>query len=145
MANEVTPVPNYQDLMTKWQEMQNVWTETWGHLQGYVDKSNGIAEAFGMKMLILDKGFVYLGKLTISADYKWVYIEDCWSVRYWGTTRGLGQLRKGPTSKTVVDPVGRIQLPYSTLLQIIDVDATKWEAHFDKTLEDIEKEPEKAE
>jgi hypothetical protein len=48
------------------------------------------------------------------------------NLRQWGTTQGLGELRNGPTSKTVSDPWGIV-----TTEPIIRVDVTPgaWDEH----------------
>jgi hypothetical protein len=48
------------------------------------------------------------------------------NLRQWGTTKGLGELRDGPTDKTVADPWGLV-----TTEPIIRVDCTPgaWDEH----------------
>lgn len=86
----------------------------------------GPPEEYGFKMVILDKGFVYLCWVTIDPTHTWVYLDKTFNVRRWGTDKGLGQLAKGPRPDTQIDAVGRVQIPYRVLQQMIDVDEVAW-------------------
>jgi hypothetical protein len=74
---------------------------------------------------ILDKGFVYIG--TLSIDDKMATIEDAQCIRKWGTTKGLGQLAlEGPQSSTVLDKVGTVVCLKEELKHAILTDASLW-------------------
>ena len=48
-------------------------------------------------------------------------------IRYWGTTKGLGELAAdGPTSKTKLDVTGVVRVPAHAVLLTIDCDAARW-------------------
>lgn len=54
-------------------------------------------------------------------------ITDAQVIRYWGTTRGLGELAEGgPTTKTKLDPYGTVRVPTHAVLLTIDTEASKW-------------------
>lgn len=76
------------------------------------------------KIVVLDRGFVYVGAVTIADDF--VTIRNAKNVRVWGTTKGLGELAKGPTSKTVTDPTGTVRAPLRALIAIVDVELGAW-------------------
>jgi hypothetical protein len=79
----------------------------------------------GFGIAVLDRGFVYVGNLSVSDE--WCIITDAKNIRYWGTTEGLGELAlNGPTSKTKLDNVGTVRAPKKALIHIIDSEATKW-------------------
>lgn len=82
----------------------------------------------GLVIVVLDRGFVYVGYAR--TDGQWVYIEQAKNIRYWGTTKGLGELTAGPTSETKLDAVGKIKAPFHALQQIISVEAEKWKKEF---------------
>lgn len=70
------------------------------------------------QIVVLDRGWVYVGKTDRRGDE--LVIEDAKCIRYWGTTRGLGQLADGgPTSNTKLDPVGRLIAPMRAVISII--------------------------
>lgn len=72
----------------------------------------------GTHIAVLDRGFVYVGKCSIQGDI--VRIENARNIRVWGTTKGLGELVNGPTSKTVTDDVGTIIAPYRAIIHLIE-------------------------
>jgi len=78
------------------------------------------------KIVVLDRGFVYVGAVKIEGDF--VIICNAKNIRAWGTTKGLGELVGGPLSKTVVDRVGTVRAPLRALISLIDVESGKWNA-----------------
>ena len=84
-------------------------------------------QAHGLKIVVLDKGFVYIG--IVSTDDKWVVIEKAHNIRRWGTTNGLGQLAlHGPTVDTRLDTVGTVKAPFHALQHLIDVEVNAWKS-----------------
>ncbi len=61
------------------------------------------------QIVVADKGFVFVGSVEDHTDGS-VTIRNCRNIRYWGTTKGLGELAVGPTSKTIVDAYGTVKL-----------------------------------
>lgn len=82
-----------------------------------------IAES-GIKIAVLDRGWVFVGHVTVDGDA--CTIERAMCVRKWGTTNGLGELRNGPLEGTKLDPAGRVVAPARALLFTIDVEADQW-------------------
>ena len=54
------------------------------------------------QIIVADKGWVFVGTIEDHADGS-VTITNCRNIRYWGTTKGLGELQDGPTEKTKCD------------------------------------------
>jgi len=71
----------------------------------------------GTMIVVLDRGFVYVGKVKIDGDY--VTISNARNIRYWGTTKGLGELVSGPTEKTRLDEVGEVIAPKRAVIHLI--------------------------
>ena len=71
----------------------------------------------GQHIAVLDRGFVYVG------DCKWVsgdlVIDNAKCIRKWGTTKGLGELRDGPTVNTVCDSAGLVRVPERAIIHLI--------------------------
>ncbi len=76
------------------------------------------------KIVVLDRGFVYVGATKIDGDF--VVIQNAKNIRVWGTTKGLGELVSGPLQKTVLDRVGTVRAPLRALISLIDVEQGKW-------------------
>ncbi len=72
----------------------------------------------GTKIVVLDRGFVYVGDVTIDGDF--VLIHNARNIRVWGTTKGLGELCDGPTATTVVDDVGGVKAPLRAVIALIE-------------------------
>lgn len=91
----------------------------------YVRKDSVQAPSGPVKIVVLDRGFVYIGRVEESADK--VTIKNAHNIRAWGTTKGLGELAiEGPKSGTKLDRVGTVYAPSRALISLIDVDASKW-------------------
>lgn len=87
--------------------------------------------ALGWSIVILDRGHVLVGDVTVKGLSGgcggWIETRNASVVRIWGTTRGLGQIaREGPTTETVLDPIGVIRSPINALIGVVDCDETKW-------------------
>lgn len=78
-----------------------------------------------LAIIVLDKGFVYIGHLEI-VDATLI-IRGGSNIRTWGTTAGLGQLAlTGPTTNTVLDKCSTVIAPLHSLVHTMEVDASKW-------------------
>lgn len=79
------------------------------------------------QIIIAQRGWVFVGNVTRNGDE--VVITDAKCIRRWGTTKGLGELAaKGPTSSTVLDPMGTVRLHSLGVVASVDCEATKWTA-----------------
>ena len=90
--------------------------------------AKAVAEAgenHGLCIVVLDKGFVYVGTLITGA--KFLTIDGAQCVRRWGTTRGLGQLAlEGPQSNTVLDNAGTVRALLCELKHFIICEGESW-------------------
>jgi hypothetical protein len=77
-----------------------------------------------LRIVVLDRGFVYIGNVEEQSDS--IVITNAKNIRYWGTQKGLGELVNGPTSKTILDPVGVVRAPNRAIIHSVDVDESKW-------------------
>lgn len=77
-----------------------------------------------IKIVVLDRGFVYIGCVKIDGDF--VVITGAKNIRAWGTSKGLGELVNGPLSSTKLDSVGTVRAPLRALISMIDVEQAKW-------------------
>ena len=82
----------------------------------------------GYEIVVADRGFVYVGDVEVTDD--WCVITNAKNVRYWGTTKGLGELAGGgPTAKTILDEVGTVRVPMRGVISIIDSEKKRWTAY----------------
>ena len=75
----------------------------------------------GWKIVVLDRGYVYFGYCTQNGDT--LTIEFAKNIRIWGTTKGLGELRTGPTEKTLTDEAGTVIAPMRAVIHAIQVES----------------------
>ena len=77
-----------------------------------------------IKIVVLQRGWVAVGKWERKEnDCK---LTDASVIRVWGTTKGLGELIDGPTSKTILDKTGVIQFDFLTVVCMFDCESEKW-------------------
>lgn len=74
-------------------------------------------------IIVVDNGFVFVGN-TYSIENETLVIHDARNIRVWGTSKGLGELRNGPTSSTVLDDCGTIRIPVGRV--VFTIDANGW-------------------
>ena len=87
----------------------------------------GDPQPMGVQIVVLDRGFVYVGDVTVDAD--WVTIRNARNIRRWGTTLGLGELAElGPRPETKLDPAGSVRAPHRALIALIACEPGAWTA-----------------
>jgi hypothetical protein len=77
-----------------------------------------------IKIVVVDRGFVYVGQVSKEGDF--FVVRNAKNIRVWGTSKGLGELVSGPTSQTKLDPVGTVRVPARALISLIDLEQAKW-------------------
>ena len=77
-----------------------------------------------IKIAVLDRGFVYVGRIHFEDNY--LVITNARNIRKWGTNKGLGELVKGPKKDTVLDAVGTVRVPERAVISLIDVNQQSW-------------------
>ena len=82
-----------------------------------------------VKIVILQRGWVYVGRYTQSNETMMCELNQAFCIRKWGTTKGLAELKDGPTKDTVLDPAGKVVFHLLTTIAIIDCDGDAWKKH----------------
>ncbi len=86
------------------------------------------------QIVVLDRGFVYVGIVSINGDVMTIMNALC--VRRWGTSKGLGEIAsKGPQENTKLDLGGTIRAPISAVIHLIDCDPISWADYITITAE----------
>lgn len=80
---------------------------------------NTLAEVVTTHIVVLDRGFVYVGEPSWSEDKSFLTLLHARNIRIWGTSKGLGELVNGPLSKTVLDEAGQIVIPRRAIIHLI--------------------------
>ena len=82
-----------------------------------------------IKIVILQRGWVYVGRFRQDKDTMMCELNQASCIRVWGTTKGLPELKDGPTSSTELDPAGKVTFHLLTTIAIIDCDSEAWRKH----------------
>lgn len=86
-----------------------------------------MSEQKEVRILVGHRGWVFVGEY--SATPTEVTLERAKCIRRWGTRdKGIGVLRDGPTSETVLDAAGTVRMHPLAVIATIDCDAEKWRA-----------------
>jgi hypothetical protein len=86
-----------------------------------------VAAPSEVRIVVLQRGWIVVGRWAQDGDE--VVVRDASVVRFWGTTRGLGELFDGPTKTTKLDPAGTVRANAAAVVLTIDVDAEAWAEH----------------
>lgn len=92
----------------------------------YVPKSQTVEPAGDLKIVILQRGWVMIGRFTRSgSDCK---LSQASVIRSWGTTKGIGEIASGgPTSNTRLDKCGGlVEFDYLTVVAMIACEEKSW-------------------
>lgn len=84
--------------------------------------------SLGVRILVLDRGFVVVGKVSPHPDlaFHWL-VSPCRTIRRWGTTRGLAELVGGPVKDvTRLDDICVEEIPWRAVLKMMIVEEKKW-------------------
>lgn len=79
----------------------------------------------GWQIVVVDNGFVFVGDCH-PQNPRLLLIDGASQIRKWGTERGLGQLVKGPTPNTILDPVGALLVPFARVVFSIPASESHW-------------------
>ncbi len=79
------------------------------------------------KICVLQRGWVFVG--NFSKEGSTCKLEDAYTIRTWGTTKGLGEIAEGgPTDSTKLDKVNDVSFHELTSVVIIDCNDKSWKA-----------------
>lgn len=79
-----------------------------------------------IRIVVLQRGWVVVGEY--SREGMECRVARASVIRRWGTTKGLGELRRGPLPGTELDPAGEMEHHRLTEVMTIRCDAAGWES-----------------
>ena len=85
------------------------------------------ADCGEIKIVVLERGFVYVGRCHTEDDQVTIY--GARSLIRWGTTAHLGELAHGPTPKTMLGESCTVQAQRTQVLHTIEVEQDAWNKH----------------
>jgi hypothetical protein len=92
---------------------------------GYVPKNSQKQFDGDIKIVVLQRGWVYIGRFERQGnDCK---LHNSYCIRSWGTTKGLQELVSGATSSTKLDKCeGLVEFDWLTVVHTITVNKESW-------------------
>ncbi|WP_455387509.1 hypothetical protein [Petrachloros mirabilis] len=87
-------------------------------------------EAGDIKIVVLDGGFVYVGRVDTSQP-GFLSIRNARCLIRWGTTKHLGELVSGPLSDTTLGDPCIVRCYESQVKHMIEVNQDAWKTHID--------------
>lgn len=83
------------------------------------------AKDHGLQIVVLQRGWVYVGQVKQSGDY--YELTDGACIRRWGTTKGIGQLAtNGPTTNTELEPSETVRFHEAGKVLMVECVEDKW-------------------
>lgn len=77
-----------------------------------------------VRIVVLQRGWVYVGRLKRGKEECIISNAKC--IRYWGTSKGLGELVNGPLSGTKLDDANVVRYHPLTEINTIDCNEEAW-------------------
>lgn len=80
-----------------------------------------------IRIVVLQRGWVIVGEYSKEGlDCR---VSRASVIRRWGTSKGLGELKNGPLTETILDPLGDCEHHRVTEVMTVHVNAEAWEKH----------------
>lgn len=100
----------------------------YGNVEVNLTKNEQEQIEFGLNLVVVDNGFVYVGNVFYQEGY--YIVTNCANVQKAGTERGFGQIAfDGPTSSTVLDYCPHILVPTNRVCHLMKCVDDKWTKH----------------
>jgi hypothetical protein len=91
-----------------------------------IEKKIKVVESWGWQIVILQRGWVYVGRMTKTGHQ--CQLDNASCIGRWGTKNGLGELASsGPLPETKLEPCKLpVRFHYLTTIACIECEASKW-------------------
>ena len=70
-------------------------------------------------IFVLDRGFVVAGEAEVSKEFALHWKVTGKTIRIWGTTEGLAELKDGPLKETKLDTVTERFIPFRSVIEML--------------------------
>jgi hypothetical protein len=78
------------------------------------------ATKYRVLIFVLDRGFIIVGEAEDHEElaFHW-HLKRSRTIRRWGTTKGLSELKDGPLQQTILDSVIERIVPYRSVIDLL--------------------------
>ena len=85
------------------------------------------AEDERLRLVIVDnRGLTFIGRCRLDGNDEWMLIRDARCVIYWGTTKHVAELVKGPTTKTQFGLARDVRIRCQNVIAVYDCEEEGW-------------------
>lgn len=92
----------------------------------YVKKGSEEPKNSNIKIVILQRGWVFIGRWSEQGDM--CALDNAYTIRVWGTSKGLGELAlEGKQSATKLDKAGHVEFHKLTTVAVINATEALWD------------------
>lgn len=88
-------------------------------------EARSITTGSDIRIIVCQRGWVLVGRFSRFGDD--VRVSDSAVIGNWGTTKGLGQLKAGPLSETIIYPNGEAEMAWLAVVFTTKVDFDAWD------------------
>ena len=82
-----------------------------------------------IKIVVIERGFVYVGRVEIDSESDDVTIRGARSLIRWGSSQHLGELVNGPLQNTKLGATCVVLVRQQQIVHMIGVDQDGWKQH----------------
>jgi hypothetical protein len=83
---------------------------------------------------VCDHGHVLVGEFSLHSRLAFHWRgKNVRTIRRWGTTRGVAELRNGPLQETVLDDLSDVIIPFRAVIYLIEVNQEVWKSYLTNT------------
>jgi len=90
-----------------------------------------VCECGPIKIVVIERGFVYVGRVEIDSESNDVTIRGARSLIRWGSSQHLGELVSGPLENTKLGAPCTVLVRERQVVHMIEVSSDGWNKHID--------------
>jgi hypothetical protein len=88
-----------------------------------------VCESGPIKIVVIERGFVYVGRVEVGCDTGDVTIRGARSLIRWGSSQHLGELVNGPLENTKLGAPCTVLVRGAQVVHMIEVNNDGWNEH----------------